>query len=132
MYRCNEPGWKVVAVPDGKRGLWYRLSEGKIELCAGKDGDGHYIVVGVGDVVSETTVHHLAEALGSAHYSAELRWEQVMNNHGDTPSATEMSLLCALQAEALDEMADTISDLAKKMRATCAADPQARDCTPPG
>lgn len=118
MYRCNEPGWKVVAVPDGKRGLWYRYTEGKIELCAGKDGDGAYFSIGAGETVSVATVSALADVLGSAHYSASLRWEQVMNNHGDPPSPADWGTVRAIQAEAMDEMADTIRDMAKRMRGT--------------
>ena len=50
MLRCREPGWIMLAMHDGagRRGLWMRVGEGKVEFCAGREGDDAYVSVYAG------------------------------------------------------------------------------------
>ena len=39
----DEPGWIELTLPDGRRGVWMRVGEDKVELCAGREGDDAYV-----------------------------------------------------------------------------------------
>lgn len=72
--RCNEPGWEAVAVPDGRRGLWFRRDPqtGKMEICAGREGDDAHVVLTVGECLTAETVTSLEECLLTLQFAAEL------------------------------------------------------------
>lgn len=58
--RCNGPGWIELACPDGRRGLWARVTDKGIELCAGREGDDAYVSL------PWETIDDLASVLGYA------------------------------------------------------------------
>ena len=45
--RASELGWCRIGAWDSaeRRSLWVRLTEGKIELCSGREGDDWYAVI---------------------------------------------------------------------------------------
>lgn len=72
--RCNEPGWEAISVPDGRRGLWLRfnLPTGKLEVCAGREGDDAYVVLSVGKRLTQKKLTSLIDCLLTLQFSAEL------------------------------------------------------------
>ena len=54
--RCEEPGWVEVTMADSRRGLWIRETDGKIEVCGGREGDDVYLSFSVGETL---TAEHL-------------------------------------------------------------------------
>lgn len=57
--RCSGYGWIPLAVPDGRRGVWIRITSVAIELCAGREGDDEYLRLRLKETV---TIDHLRAA----------------------------------------------------------------------
>jgi hypothetical protein len=47
MARIREPGWQRVGSLDkpGRRSIWVRFGDHRIEICAGREGDDAYIEI---------------------------------------------------------------------------------------
>lgn len=76
MMRMNEPGWVELARPDGRRGVWIRVTDRGIELCAGREGDDEYLSLEKGKLVSDEDIYHAQEIVCSFEWARELGEEQ--------------------------------------------------------
>lgn len=59
LCRYREPGWIELVCPDGRRGVWMRVTATSIELCAGREGDDVLLHLNLGLRVRK---RHIAEA----------------------------------------------------------------------
>lgn len=75
--RCIEQGWEAIAVPDGRRGLWIRVSResGSLEICAGREGDDAYVVLRTGTKVTAEKLNNLLDCLLHLRDGTELASE---------------------------------------------------------
>ncbi|EYF07067.1 hypothetical protein [Chondromyces apiculatus] len=79
MTRHLQEGFEPVVVPDGRRGIWQRVTHGegrrvtRLELCAGRDGDDQELVLVAGDVVTADQLFALHDSLARVRWSDELR-----------------------------------------------------------
>lgn len=94
MIRSNEQGWTPLSIPDGRRGIWIRVTKDEVALCAGREGDDTLVVFRRGDTVGAAHIA-LAEdvldtfrcALLTAGSDIELRLqrgEEVELDHRNT------------------------------------------------
>jgi len=70
--RCNEPGWIELVKPDGRRGVWTRVTDDAVELCAGREGDDAYVKFALGSNVTKENVSDAAAVVACFKYSCEL------------------------------------------------------------
>lgn len=70
--RNQQPGWCEIALPDGRRGLWSRVSLNQLELCAGHDGDDAYIKLTAGDTLSLETICALEDVLNTLRFAWDM------------------------------------------------------------
>lgn len=49
--------------PSGRRGVWFRVVAGGVEVCAGREGDDWYCKLTVGEVFSERNLRALLDCL---------------------------------------------------------------------
>jgi len=127
VYRCNEPGWCLVALPDGRRGLWYRETREKghlvgLELCAGRAGDDHYVDVRLYETLTHSTLDTLAHALSATSGASANRADQVRGEDGPI-SPEDAVLLRHAEASELMITVDALQKLAARLRAPEAAPP---------
>lgn len=80
--RKDEPGWELIADPDGRRGLWMRQTVTHLELCAGRDGDDTYVKIELGQEVTTRTLASLAEVMETLRYAVELERDTVWHEAG--------------------------------------------------
>jgi hypothetical protein len=69
MLRCTEPGWIKICCPDGRRGLWMRVSDASIELCAGREGDDALLLLRRNTAVSLAEIDAAREVLSTFAYA---------------------------------------------------------------
>lgn len=68
MLRCNEPGWIMLACPDGRRGVWMRVENDTIELCAGKEGDEDYLKLQLREPVTKKHIQTAQDILETLNF----------------------------------------------------------------
>ena len=78
MGRCFDRGWELIAVPDGRRGLWMRRSSSGfiLELCAGREGDDAYVKLDIGEPITIEVVHGIVDVLRYLEWSESVRKER--------------------------------------------------------
>jgi hypothetical protein len=72
--RSDEDGWVPIAVPDGRRGLWMKVTPTTVELCAGREGDDAYVKFEVGEAVSKSDVKEGLEVLDYFVYALDVQY----------------------------------------------------------
>lgn len=72
---ARRKGWGLIVLPDPaqRRGLWFRLQDGALELCSGREGDDCYARLSIGDHLTEKVFVDLIEVLTSLRWAADLR-----------------------------------------------------------
>jgi len=83
--RCNEPGWQAMAIPDGRRGIWIRMSDDTktLEICGGREGDDHYVKLDIGEAISEKLLYETTELLTSFSWAYDISTgEQMLLSKG--------------------------------------------------
>lgn len=71
VLRCKEPGWVAVDVPDGRRGLWIRVTPNATELCAGREGDDSYLRLVEGATVTRHMLDQLRDVATTLAWAVE-------------------------------------------------------------
>ena len=85
-YRCRQPGYEEIIVPDGRRGVWVRTtppladeargyerdweSVTQLEICAGREGDDDYVVLRPGMVVTPRMLCALYDVFSTLRFAA--------------------------------------------------------------
>jgi len=72
MACANEPGWVPLSIPDGRRGIWARITKDTFELCSGREGGDEHVVFKKGESVTEETLYHAREVLSTYRYAMEV------------------------------------------------------------
>jgi len=72
MMRCKEPGWVKLTCPDGRRGVGMRVTDGAVELCAGREGDDAYVEFRIATIVVPEQLTMVREILDSLAFAKEL------------------------------------------------------------
>ncbi len=72
MLRCEEPGYICVTMGDHRRGLWYRIADAGIEVCAGREGDDDHVKLRVGELVTAQQIAELAGCLESVVWARDM------------------------------------------------------------
>ena len=97
MLRMNEPGWTLLVMHDPaiRRGLWCRETEGKVELCAGREGGDDYVMLKEGAAI---TPEMLADVRGLC---ATMRWVEDLGEIAAERDEARLTLInapvCGLQ-----------------------------------
>lgn len=71
MIRCEEQGWVPLSIPDGRRGIWMRVTKDKVELCSGREGDDNHVSFKLGEKVSERDIYEAGEVLSDFAFALE-------------------------------------------------------------
>jgi hypothetical protein len=79
LNRCTEPGWIELSRPDGRRGMWMRVTDNCIELCAGREGDDAHLSLTLGSVLSRRDLAEAEDILKTFQWAKEVSVE----NAGD-------------------------------------------------
>jgi len=119
-YRCNEPGWRLAALPDGRRGIWYREVREHdvlvaIELCAGREGDDAFVRLDRFETLDSRALGEIAEIFSRGAWSCELRADEVTRERGPLAPG-DAGLVRDAEASALELVADRCRDLAARLR----------------
>lgn len=71
VMRYAEPGWTRITPYDiaGRRAVWIRLSPGRVEFCAGREGDDTYVEIPLDGTCPRETMLALEDL---AHLGADL------------------------------------------------------------
>ena len=70
--RCTGDGWVELARPDGRRGIWMRVTEFSVELCAGREGDDEYVSFEMGKSPTKRDITQAKDVLAAFEYAQEL------------------------------------------------------------
>jgi len=65
---CEKPAWQIAAKHDMRRGLWFRLTDTQIEICAGREGDDCYLTISKSEL-APAKWEELRSALQSASWA---------------------------------------------------------------
>lgn len=84
MIRCKGPGWVELAYPDGCRGVWMRVTDQTVELCAGREGDDVYVEFRIATIVIPEQLAMAQEILESLAFAKELAEENSGTSIFDT------------------------------------------------
>lgn len=88
-FRGHQPGWRAIAIPDGRRGLWIREHADergllvKVEVCAGREGDDEHVELVAGQPVDGRDLRAIEDCLST------LRWVLEMANNPAAPRDDE-------------------------------------------
>jgi len=78
--RCDEPGWTLIALADGRRGIWTRDTgsgdKRVIEVCAGREGDDEYVRLAVGEQVTEQHLFQLEGIFSAFSWATEIAGDE--------------------------------------------------------
>jgi len=69
--------WTCAALPDGRRGLWFRVHDGRLEIRAGREGDDDVLSTPIGERPSAEFVPALIEVLETLAYAHDLARDRV-------------------------------------------------------
>lgn len=126
MFRCDQEGYRVVVVPDGRRGLWARESreraedgEGallRLELAAGREGEDAHASVSVGQTVDARLLHELAEVIGFARWAGEVAADDAWGADGALTKLVMLAKLNYEDAGAVDELALLVRNALRMLR----------------
>ena len=75
--RSEEDGWIQLARPDGRRGLWVRLTKISLELCAGREGDNHYARFNLGEPGTSPCLQAVEDCLLTLAWSMDLEADAI-------------------------------------------------------
>lgn len=70
-----DDSWRCCSMhdPSGRRGIWFRFqTNGKFEICAGREGDDAKVTLQVGDTLTYT---NLGQLLACLEYGAWMQEE---------------------------------------------------------
>lgn len=87
--RGYQHGWRAIAIPDGRRGVWIREHADergllvKVEVCAGREGDDWHVELVAGQPVDGRDLRALEDCLST------LRWVLENENNPAAPRDEE-------------------------------------------
>lgn len=71
MLRAQGLGWVQLCCVDGRRGVWMRVSDLAIELCAGREGDDADLRLLVGSRVTPDDLRNAREILNCVEFARD-------------------------------------------------------------
>jgi hypothetical protein len=78
----RERGWVLISAPDGRRGLWMRVTPEAIEIKAGREGNDWSVRLVLGEVVTDRHVYEARECLEAFVYALGVASDNAVNATG--------------------------------------------------